>query len=47
MISYCLSLSTTAGASKASLLCVAKVAPSFISRSFVAKRYQNLGPLTV
>ena len=47
MISHCLSLSTTAGSSKAGLLCVAKVAPSFTTRAFVAKRYQNLGLLTV
>jgi hypothetical protein len=46
MISFCLSLSTTAGTSQASLIRAAKVAPSFIARTFVAKRYQNLGLLT-
>jgi hypothetical protein len=47
MISYCLSLSTTAGASKASLVSLLTVVPSFITKAFVAKRYQNLGLLTV
>jgi hypothetical protein len=46
MNAYCLSLSTTAGATQTSLICAAKVAPSLITGTFVAKRYQNLGLLT-
>ena len=47
MISNSFSMSTTAGASQASLIRAAKVAPSLITGTFVAKRYQNLGLLTV